>query len=99
VAHLHWGLFGFDVSLPAPDEGEHGQRDNCPEFGLIRLAGELPMMPQDTGGPSWALALLPPGSVVDLDPLTPPPSRPPNLVASIPLCDSARLERSGVLLS
>jgi hypothetical protein len=99
VVHLHWEIFGFGFSMPAPDQSEHGDNGNGLEPALVRLADELPTVNANGGSPARASPLSPPELALDLVPVTTSPSRPPNLITSIPLCDSARLERSGVLLA
>jgi hypothetical protein len=85
--------------LPAPDHDEGDDHGPGPEPALVRLADELPTVTVFGASPAWAFSLLPREPASDSVPATTTRSHPPNLIASIPLCDSARLERSGVLLA
>ena len=100
VLHLHWRLLGVEFSMPLPEQpvGGGDDGDTVPPT-VVRVMNEV--VPATQAGPSFCRMLLvaictPSADVVWT--LTPAP-RSPNLVASIPLCDSARLERSGVLLA
>jgi len=98
VAHLHWDFLGVDLSIPVPAEDGGRDRAGEQEQVLIRLTDELPML----AGASDSLAvshmpLL--QARLDCVSAEESPSRPVGVIASIPLCDSARFERSGVLLS
>ena len=86
--------------MPAPQQPADGGDDQGTfPPAIVRAVNEIVLATQ--AGPSFGRVLLdgiytPSADVVrDFDPLP----RPPNLVESIPLCDSARLERSGVLLA
>ena len=99
VVHLHWMLCGLDFCMPAPPEDEHDEDDGATRLALIRLIDELPTVSprgyHSRGAPMIAPPVLGPHRVaVEVS-----PSHPPNRIASIPLCDSARFERSGVLLA
>ncbi len=99
VAHAHWELFGVDFSWPVPDEGNHEGSSRGVEPVLVRLANEpLPVMVTSVAqsGLIGAAALQP---ALDIVHSASAPSRATNPVAALPLCDSARLERSGVLLA
>ena len=99
VLHLHWRFLGMEFSMPVSEEPADGdQRDRVSLATVLRVDQTVPAT---QAGPSFCRVLLagictPHADVVRT--LTPVP-RPPNLVTSIPLCDSARLERSGVLLA
>lgn len=97
VLHLHWNLLGLDFCVPASEEGEE-EEDGAWRLALIRPVDGLPAC---VGGPdSQGLPLV--AAPVPGPPLVAAetsPAHPPNSVTSIPLCDSARLERSGVLLA
>ena len=100
VLHLHWRFFGMEFSMPAPDEpADHGDDEGTVLPAIVRATNEEGLTTQ--AGPSFGRVLLavictPNADVVrNLKPIP----RPPNLVTSSPLCDSARLERSGVLLA
>lgn len=97
AVHLHWDLFGVDFSMPASQDGEQDTR--AFRSALIRLVDELPtLIPggRDSQSVPWVAPAAP---APDLVAVPTSPSRPPNLVASMPLCDRARRERSGVLLA
>ena len=100
VLHLHWSLLGVELSMPLPEEPvESGDDGDTVPPTVVRVMNDV--VPATQAGPSSCRALLvaictPSTDVVWA--LTPAP-RSPNLVTSIPLCDSARLERSGVLLA
>lgn len=99
VAHVHWEMFGVDVSWPVPDKGNHDRSGSDAEPVLVRLATEpLPVSVTSAAhnGLIVAAALQP---ALDVVRPASAPSRAPNLVAALPLCDSARLKRSGVLLA
>ncbi len=88
----------MQLSLPISDEPADDDENTVPPT-IVRVMGEI--VPSTNAGPSFGRMPLKvisaPG--VDLIPNLGPIPRPPNLVTSIPLCDSARLERSGVLLA
>lgn len=99
VAHAHWELFGVDVFWPVPDEGNHEGSSRGVEPVMVRLANEpLPVTITSVAqsGLIGAAALQP---ALDIVHSASAPSRATNPVAALPLCDSARLERSGVLLA
>lgn len=98
--HLHLGFLGIEVILPDrfPEKQGHGSQPNS-EVVLLRASEDLP--PPQTNRPA-------PPDVLVSAPLPPPlgdgspfqavsPLSPQ--VATAPLCDRARLERSGVLLA
>ena len=100
VSHLHWQFFGMDFSMPVPEEpGDDTDDEGTVPPMVVRVMDEV--VPATQAGPSLCRVLCaaictPTADVVWT--LTPAP-RSPSLVTSIPLCDSARLERSGVLLA
>ena len=68
---------------------------------IVRVMNENEVVPATQAGPSFARVLLAAIRAPSFDvvrSLKPIP-RPPNLLTTIPLCDSARRERSGVLLA
>jgi hypothetical protein len=90
----------MEFSLPAPGEPADGTSDESTiPPAIVRVMN--PIVPTPRTDPAFGRMLLavvraPSADVVrSLEPIP----RPPNLVTSIPLCDSARLERSGVLLA
>ena len=100
VRHLHWRFLGMKFSMPAPGQpADRGDDDSNVPPAILRVAYEG--VPAVHTGPSFARMLLwgicaPSADVVrSLQPIP----QPPNLITSMPLCDSARLERSGVLLA
>ena len=100
VLHLHWQFLGMEFSMPAPEEpADNGGDERTAPQAIVRTMNEEGLTTQ--AGPSIGRVLLsgiyaPSADVVRNSEAVP---RPPNLVTSIPLCDSARLERSGVLLA
>ena len=87
--------------MPLPEEpadDTDGASTSVP--AIVRVMNENEIVPTTQAGPSFGRVLsaairAPSADVVrSLEPI----ARPPNLITSIPLCDSARLERSGVLL-
>ncbi|MHB0957237.1 MAG: hypothetical protein ACYC0X_24435 [Pirellulaceae bacterium] len=98
VVHLHWVLWGFHFSLPvSPDTGDPDQLASF-DSEMVRLVDDLPTFRQ--GEQRGVTADLPvsPELVARVVCLMPSPPRWINSIASLPLCDRARFERSGVLL-
>ena len=100
VLHLHWRLLGVEFSLPVPEAPVDGNgNEGTVPPAVVRMMNEI--VPARQASPSFGRVLLtaicaPSTDVVsNLEPIP----RPPNLVTSMPLCDSARLQRSGVLLA
>ena len=100
VIHLHWRFLGMDFSIPEPDEPAPGNDDEgtAPPAIVRAMDG---IVPATQVGPSFGRVLLavictPSADVVQN---RTPPLRSPDFTTSIPLCDSARLERTGVLLA
>lgn len=85
--------------MPLSEERTDGDDREGVPLVVVRVLDEI--VPATQAGPSLGRVLLaaicaPSADVVrNLEKIP----RPPNLVTSIPLCDSARLERSGVLLA
>ncbi len=86
--------------MPAPeDPSDNGDDDGAVPPAIVRAMSD-DIVATPTGASNGRLFLgaidTPSADVVwDSEPI----ARPPNLSSSIPLCDSARLERSGVLLA
>lgn len=99
VLHLHWQLLGVEFSMPVSDEPTDGDGEGSAVPVVVRVMNEEGMTTQ--AGPSFGRVLAAAACVPNVDLVRGSESepRPPNLVTSIPLCDSARLERSGVLLA
>ena len=100
VLHLHWELLGVEFSMPMPEAPvESDDNGNTAPPAIVRVIGDI--VPATPSSPSLGRVLLaaictPSADVVwSLEPIP----CPRNLVTSIPLCDSARFERSGVLLA
>lgn len=100
ILHLHWRFLGVDFSMPVPEKPADGNDDEgTVPPAVVRVVNEI--VPATQASPSFGRVLLaavcmPSSDVVrSLEPIP----RSPNLVTSMPLCDSARLERSGVLLA
>lgn len=98
VVHLHWDLFGLDFSIPMPENGEHGD-DGDGEPAVVRFIDELPTMAPYIDSFAGESLATPPDLGPDAVVVVCSPSHPPNRISSIPLCDTARFERSGVLLA
>jgi hypothetical protein len=99
VVHLHWKLFGLDFCTPVRQEDEHDEDGGASKLALIWLVKELPTVISGGDHSQVAPLVAPPVPGPRLVVAKASPSHPPNPVTSIPLCDSARLERSGVLLA
>ncbi|MFV2069875.1 MAG: hypothetical protein ACC645_23160 [Pirellulales bacterium] len=100
VLHLHWRLLGVEFTMPVREEPVEGNNDgNTVPPAIVRVMSEV--VPATQAGPSFCQVLLAAVCMPSADVVwtRAPAPRSPNLVTSIPLCDSARLERSGVLLA
>ena len=100
VLHLHCQFLGMEFSMPAPGEpNNNDDGEGTVPAAVVRVMNEKGLTTQ--AGPSFGRVLLPVTCTPNADVVrnSEPEPRPPNLVTSIPLCDSARLERSGVLLA
>ena len=99
VAHLHWRFFGVEFSMPTPDEPTDNDDQSTVPPAIVRATNEEGVTARS--GPSFdrvpMVGVYGPSADVVRD--SEPAARPPNRGTSIPLCDSARLERSGVLLA
>jgi len=100
VLHLHWRLLGVEFSMPVPEEPVEGDDDGNTVPPVI-VRGMSEVVPTTLASPSFGRVLLAAICTpnADMVRILTPVLRSPNLVTSIPLCDSARLERSGVLLA
>ena len=97
VVHLHVQWLGIDFSMPVsgdPDDGRDDP-DMVPAAIVCSANRTLPAVPS-FGRLLSAVIGIPSHDVVQSPALL---SRGPNFTGSIPLCDSARFERSGVLLA
>ena len=99
VVHLHWQFLGIEFSMPVPEQTAEGDDDRgtLPSALAPVMNEAVPAIQLGSSlGRVFLGAVCAPSTDVvrDLEPVP----RPPNLVTSIPLCDSARFERSGVLL-
>lgn len=86
-------------SPPAPEDGEHNEDDDASGLALVQLVDQVPALRPGNHGLRAVPPVAPPQRGLDLVAVTNLPSRPPNLISAIPLCEGARLERSGVLLA
>jgi len=98
VVHLHWSLFGLDFCMPTPQEGERDEDRGACGLALVRLIDDLPAVIPGGRHCQGVPLVVPPEPGPRLVVVQISPSHPPNVIACIPLCDSARPERSGVLL-
>ena len=98
VSHLHWGFLGAGVSIPVPAEDHREDRLGEQDQVLIRLTNEIPILGH---ADNWLSAhpMSMAHAKLDCAVVETTPSRPCGVTTSIPLCDRARFERSGVLLS
>lgn len=94
--HHHWQLFGIEFSMPC--DGEDCDEDE--EIGpiLIRFSGSTPANGFGGDNTQGTHLIAPQAHGLEPTVVTDSQLRPPQATSSIPLCDSARLERSGVLL-
>ncbi len=99
AVHLHWVLLGFDFALPASPDTHDPDHLVSFESVMVRLVDDLPTISQVEQRCEAADVLVSPALVARVVCLTPSPARWINPIASLPLCDSARFERSGVLLA
>jgi len=99
VLHLHWRFLGVEFSMPAPEEPAESDDEGTGPPAIVRAMNEEVLTTR--AGPSMSRLLLVGINAPNADTgrNSAPLPRAPNLVTSIPLCDSARLERSGVLLA
>lgn len=98
--HLHLVLLGIELTLPDRFPEKHDRRSQpSGEVVLLRASEDLPPPQTSRSTPSNLLASEPlPSSLGDAAPLQAISPISPQ-VASAPLCDRARFERSGVLLA
>lgn len=99
ATHFHWAVFGLDFTMPARQDGEPDERESVSGPVLVRLTDELPTVTSGDREAPGGLLAAPPSGGLKLAAVEDAPPRPCHLVTSIPLCDTARLERSGVLLA
>ena len=100
VLHLHWQLLGVEFSIPAPEEPADNDDDrNTIPAAVVRVMNEV--VPTAQAGPSFGRVLSADTCIssADLVSSLQPVPRWANQITSLPLCDSARFERSGVLLA
>ena len=96
--HLHFELLGLDVTLPDTRLPQDGDEQDILELQFVSATEDLPLRTASNRGLfTWLLCGLS-AVAVDASPLPCPPMPTPP-VTSPPLCDSARFERSGVLLT
>lgn len=99
VWHLHFAVLGFHFALSDTSPPDDGEGTANGELVFLHIARNSTPIPADQSASAvWLLAAVAhasPGEVVA--PATETFRSPP--VTSIPLCDSARLERTGVRLA
>lgn len=97
VVHLHLQWLGIEFSMPVSERPDDGRDD--PDIVPTAIVGSanrtLPAVPSFGRLLSVVIGMPSHDVVQDLALL----SRGPDFTGSIPLCDSARFERSGVLLA
>ncbi len=100
AVHCHWQLFGFWFALPVSSDQRERADDRSPvKVALVDLAdGDGVAAPT---GISMARAVCQPSPAAtpEFVPLTSISRGSQRPISATPLCDSARLERSGVLLA
>jgi hypothetical protein len=99
VAHVHWQLLLFHLTAPLPEHGgEREGRESSRPLAVVRAGRESGEVPPGVGNAGRVAAAGWPrvSTGVGQGRLRSHPGTP---LTSIPLCDSARLERSGVLLA
>lgn len=103
--HLHFSISGFDFSLPIPsDDGSDGPLSptghNAGYFGIVRLTDDTVTVPCVDFADLVNLSASTPLAIASLVDQTPQTARWLCVRAAdrTLLCDSARCERSGVLL-
>ncbi len=95
--HLHWVLLGFGLTLPATPNSQVPQEPFAFEPVLVRLVEDL-ASPAAGQTHDWAADLAnTSASLPGLVCVVSAPLRWVSPFAALPLCDSARFERSGVL--
>jgi hypothetical protein len=94
VVHLHWAIFGIDFSTTLPSE----PRSREPAVVRVMVMPAISVSGENAVGVLTAIASQPGLDFASVRSVGTTPLQPPNLVTSAPLCDSARRERSGVLL-
>lgn len=99
AVHLHWVLLGFDFSLPVSPDTHDPERLGSFEPVMVRLVDDLITVHQGEAQCGATDLLVSPEVVTRVVCLMPSPLRWINPIASLPLCDRARFERSGVLLA
>jgi hypothetical protein len=100
AVHCHWQLLGFWFALPFSNErGDREEERGTAKVAIVDLADDDGVAsPTGIALTQWVCQPSPaasPGFV----PLVSMPRGPQRQTSSTPLCDSARLQRSGVLLA
>jgi hypothetical protein len=100
AVHCHWQLLGFWFALPFSGERNDGEE----ERGLAKVAivdvADGDGLASPTGiALAQAVCQPSPAASPGFVPLVSTPRGPQRPISATPLCDSARLERSGVLLA
>jgi hypothetical protein len=95
--HLHFEFLGLGVTLP---DGRHlgSDEQEVAEFQFVPASEDVPVRAASSEALLLRLLCSSSGVAVDAAPLPSPPMPAPP-VTSPPLCDRARFERSGVLLT
>ena len=95
--HHHWKLLGFEFSMPCDDEDCDDDRQT--ELVLGRSVGGASVVSDGGNGPQGTHSIALPEPALEPVAILVSTFRKNRLTSSIPLCDSARLERSGVRLA
>jgi len=94
--HCHWPWLGLWLTLPLPEQPDDREDDHeAAKVAIVDLMDGDALV-----GVSVMTCVHPEGlaSIAAIAPTVTAPLRPQRSSSSTPLCDSARLERSGVLL-
>ncbi|MBC8869217.1 MAG: hypothetical protein H8E44_07355 [Planctomycetes bacterium] len=100
AAHCHWQLLGFWLALPI--SGEQGDREDerdMAKVAIVDLADDDGLALSTGSELAQAVCQPSPTAIAGFVPLVSSPQDSQRQTSSTPLCDSARLERSGVLLA
>lgn len=97
--HCHWQLLGFWFALPFSGDPNGGEDEGgMAKVAIVDLADGDGLAAPTTIALAQAICQPGPAASPAVVPSAPTLQTPQRQTISIPLCDSARLERSGVLL-
>jgi len=100
ATHCHWQLLGFWFALPTSGERGDGEENrDLAKLAIVDLADGDGLASAPGSASAQAVGESSPAAPPGFLPLASTPEGPQRQSSSTPLCDSARLERSGVLLA